>query len=414
MGDDKGRIRQIVSRHYADAVRAGSGCCGAGSGCCGDGTDAGRGFARQHDGYDGDRDGLPDDALANSFGCGNPLAFAGVAPGDVVLDLGCGAGVDLLVAAGRVGPSGRVIGVDMTAEMVDRARANVARVGAANVEVRLGIIEDLPVASGSVDWVISNCVINLSPEKDRVFAEIARVLRPGGRMRVSDIVVDELPDALRADMALYASCVAGAVSEAEYLDGLRRAGLVDAAVVARFPYGAQVLPDLGDIADRVVSARIVARKPGAAWEAEADGLRARAPRGVLFLCVANSARSQMAEGIARALAPAGTAVFSAGSEPGTLNPLAVAALAEIGIDIAHHRSKPIADVPADAVDAVITLCADEVCPAWLGRAHRLHWGLPDPAAATGGPDARLDAFREVRDELRRRLGRVFGAPREGG
>lgn len=143
------------------------------------------------------------------------------------------------------------------------------------------------------------------------------------------------------------------------------------------------------------------------WMDEADRLRELAPRGVLFLCVANSARSQMAEGIARSLAPEGVAVFSAGSAPGTLNPLAVRALAEVGIDISAHHSKGIPEVPADRVDAVITLCAEEVCPAWLGRAHRIHWGLPDPAGAAGDDDARLAAFRTVRDELHRRLRRVF-------
>ena len=146
------------------------------------------------------------------------------------------------------------------------------------------------------------------------------------------------------------------------------------------------------------------------WVAEADRLRALAPRGILFLCVANSARSQMAEGIARSLAPEGVAVFSAGSNPGRLNPLAVQALAEIGIDISGHRSKGIPEIPADRVEAVITLCAEEVCPAWLGRAHRLHWGLPDPAAVNGDDEARRTAFRSVRDELVVRLRRVFVAP----
>lgn len=145
-----------------------------------------------------------------------------------------------------------------------------------------------------------------------------------------------------------------------------------------------------------------------AWTTEADILREKSPKGILFLCVANSARSQMAEGIARFLAPEGVQVFSAGSNPGTLNPLAVKALAEIGIDISGHRSKGIPEIPAQEVDAVITLCAEEVCPAWLGRAHRIHWGLPDPAGVAGTDDDRLESFRSVRDELRKRLGRVFG------
>jgi len=147
--------------------------------------------------------------------------------------------------------------------------------------------------------------------------------------------------------------------------------------------------------------------PAESWEREADDLRASRPRGLLFLCVANSARSQMAEGIARSLAPAGVEVFSAGSSPGRLNPLAVAALAEIGIDISGHRSKGIPEIPADRVQAVVTLCAEEVCPVWLGPVHRVHWGLPDPAAAEGDDAARVQAFRDVRDELVRRLGRLF-------
>jgi arsenate reductase len=146
----------------------------------------------------------------------------------------------------------------------------------------------------------------------------------------------------------------------------------------------------------------------AGWEAEAARLRASPPRHLLFLCVANSARSQMAEGIARALAPAAVRISSAGSQPSRLNPLAVVALAEIGIDISHHRSKGVEEIPAEGVDVVVTLCAEEVCPAWLGKATRLHWGLPDPAHAGATEAERLQAFRDVRDELRRRLASVFG------
>jgi arsenate reductase len=145
----------------------------------------------------------------------------------------------------------------------------------------------------------------------------------------------------------------------------------------------------------------------AGWEEEADAIRASKPRHVLFLCVANSARSQMAEGIARALAPPGVKVSSAGSAPSELNPLAVKALAEIGIDIGGQRSKSVSDVSPDGVDVVVTLCAEEVCPVFLGKALKIHWGLPDPAGAGGNGEERLEAFRSVRDELLRRLGRVF-------
>jgi len=143
------------------------------------------------------------------------------------------------------------------------------------------------------------------------------------------------------------------------------------------------------------------------WLVEAAVLRALAPRGVLFLCVANSARSQLAEGLARALAPQGVTVWSAGSQPTRVRPEAIAALAESGIDITAHRSKAVSEIPADQVDTVITLCGEEECPVFLGRARRLHWGLPDPAGVGGSEADRADAFRRTRDELRRRLGALF-------
>ena len=145
----------------------------------------------------------------------------------------------------------------------------------------------------------------------------------------------------------------------------------------------------------------------AGWEKEAEQLRAARPRHLLFLCVANSARSQMAEGIARSLAPAVVKVSSAGSRPSRLNPFAVKALAEIGIDIGKQYSKSVDDIPSGDVDAVVTLCAEEVCPVFLGRALQVHWGLSDPAGAGGTEEEQLQAFRNVRDELRRRLARVF-------
>jgi arsenate reductase len=145
-----------------------------------------------------------------------------------------------------------------------------------------------------------------------------------------------------------------------------------------------------------------------AWQAEAAELRKLAPRHILFLCVANSARSQMAEGIARSLAPAGVTVSSAGSQPSRVNPLAIRALDEIGIDISGHRSKSVNDIPPDDVQAVITLCGEEVCPVFLGNARRIHWGLPDPASVQGSESERLESFRKVRDELRQRLLVVFG------
>ena len=144
------------------------------------------------------------------------------------------------------------------------------------------------------------------------------------------------------------------------------------------------------------------------WRTEAAELRAKRPRHILFLCVANSARSQMAEGIARSLAPQGVTVSSAGSAPADVRPQAIQVLNEIGVDISGHRSKGLDSIDAGSVDAVITLCAEEVCPVFLGKAHRVHWGLPDPAGVTGTEETRLDAFRSARDELRRRLKVLFG------
>ncbi len=143
------------------------------------------------------------------------------------------------------------------------------------------------------------------------------------------------------------------------------------------------------------------------WRAQAEELHRLAPRHVLFLCVANSARSQMAEGIARSLAPSGVKVSSAGSQPSRVNPLAIRALGEIGIDIRSQTSKSVDSIPPTGIEAVITLCAEEVCPVFLGKAHRVHWGLRDPAGTRGSPEEQLQAFREVRDELRRRLAVVF-------
>ncbi|MCC6160408.1 MAG: arsenate reductase ArsC [Deltaproteobacteria bacterium] len=147
--------------------------------------------------------------------------------------------------------------------------------------------------------------------------------------------------------------------------------------------------------------------PGADWREDAQRLREARPRHILFMCVANSARSQLGEGIARSLAPSDVRISSAGSEPTSVRPQAIAALAEIGIDISTHRSKTVGDIDADSVDAVITLCAEEVCPVFPRAVLKIHWGLPDPAAATGDDEARLQAFRDVRDELRRRLAVVF-------
>ena len=260
---DHQEVRDRVSRAYARAVSkpAGGGCCGAA---------APKGTLVQMAGYtSSELDGLPSEAVVNSFGCGNPLAFSGVRKGDVVVDLGSGAGIDLLIAARKVGPGGRVIGVDMTDEMIAKAKENVAAAGLENVEVRKGLIEDLPVESSSVDWVISNCVINLSPDKPKVFAEIARVLKPGGQLLISDVLVEDLPDWARQSEILHTSCVAGAVSEAEYVGGLRQAGLEDVEIRERMAYDAAQLRSLIDC-DLAEAERALADWVGSLGEGELD------------------------------------------------------------------------------------------------------------------------------------------------
>lgn len=224
-------VRSQVRQAYGHAIATKTSCCGGPS----DDT-----YARTI-GYAPEEVTGSAEAAGASMGCGNPLAFEGVKAGEVVLDLGSGAGLDLLIAAEKVGPSGRVIGVDMTPEMIARARANVAASPHRNIEVRQGIIEELQVEDGSVDWVISNCVINLSPGKEKVFAEIYRVLKPGGRFSISDIVVSDLPDTLRDNPFLYNSCIAGAISEEDYLAGLRAAGLYEVEVSGRFEFSATLL-----------------------------------------------------------------------------------------------------------------------------------------------------------------------------
>jgi len=234
------KVRESVSRAYAQAVSKDSvgGCCAPA--CCGGERAEPTGIGSGN--YDPtELQGIPLDAAEHSLGCGNPLAYSGVKEGDTVLDLGSGAGIDILLAGKRVGPTGRVIGVDMTDEMITKANRNIADSGLRNVEIRKGIIENLPVASDSVDWVISNCVVNLSPEKERVFAEIVRVLKPGGRIRISDMVVEDFPEWLRTHEALYASCIAGAISEEEYIAGLQTAGLTEVEVAGRAVYDSSQL-----------------------------------------------------------------------------------------------------------------------------------------------------------------------------
>ena len=221
MDDIKSRVREGYGKI---ARETGTGCCG-GSSCC-ESASAQIGYE------DAQLETVPDGADLG-LGCGNPTAIADLKPGETVLDLGSGAGFDCFLAANAVGPEGRVIGVDMTEEMIARARENAEKGGYENVEFRLGEIEDLPVEDASVDVVISNCVINLVPSKQQAFAEAGRILKPGGRLHVSDIVLDgELPPAFAGSIDAYVGCVAGAVSRETYLTAMQAAGLVNIEIVS--------------------------------------------------------------------------------------------------------------------------------------------------------------------------------------
>ena len=222
-------LREQVRQRYAESARAvtkGSGCCD--STCCQGDAEAGFGEAL----YDVEQRGeLPDAAALASLGCGNPTAVAELREGETVLDLGSGGGIDVILSAKRVGPTGRVFGLDMTDEMLALARANAAEARVDNAIFLKGIIEDVPLPAESVDVVISNCVINLSTDKAAVLTEIARVLKPGGRVGVSDVVAeDRLSPEERAERGSYVGCIAGALSKSEYEEGLKAAGFADVSV----------------------------------------------------------------------------------------------------------------------------------------------------------------------------------------
>ncbi len=281
-----GEIKKAVQERYASAVTQKGGCCGpaesvqtSGCGCGPTRTNT----AQVERGYSPEElAGLPADAVDNSFGCGNPLAFSGVRSGETVLDIGSGAGIDVLLASKIVGPEGRVIGLDFTPQMIEKARQNAAAAGVSNVEFRQGDAEQMPLDDNTADWIISNCVINLAPDKRKVFSEVFRVLKPGGRVSISDIVTTELPESIKGELSLWTSCVAGAIEEGEYLGIMREVGLVDVEVVSRRYYDKASMRGLLDevlseerdrkIADGLLekhadavhaiwSAKIVGRKP---------------------------------------------------------------------------------------------------------------------------------------------------------
>lgn len=234
---DSQTIKAAVRERYAGFVSNNQSCCGPAS-SCGCATEGDPGAASLGLGYGAqDLAAVPEGANLG-LGCGNPVALASLKPGETVLDLGSGAGFDAFLASKRVGPTGRVIGVDMTPQMIERATALAITHGYANVEFRLGDIEALPLADASVDVIISNCVVNLTTDKVRTFREAYRVLKPGGRLMVSDLVLERpLPEAIRQDMDVYGACVAGALLKADYLKAIEAAGFISLAVAGERRYG---------------------------------------------------------------------------------------------------------------------------------------------------------------------------------
>ena len=269
---DPDDIRALVRDHYGAVARSrgATGCCGPTATACGTGA-AALGYSAD------DEAAVPADANLG-LGCGNPTALASLAPGEIVLDLGAGGGFDCFLAARQVGPTGRVIGVDMTPDMVTLARANARKLAVANVEFRLGEIEHLPVADASVDVILSNCVVNLAPDKAAVFAEAFRVLRPGGRLAISDVVtIGEVPAEVRAEAVALTACVSGAAPIEEVRATLARLGFVDVAVEPT-PGSADIVNGWLPGADRyIAAATIAATRPGGAPRAKAGAAAAAAP-----------------------------------------------------------------------------------------------------------------------------------------
>ncbi len=288
----KDEIKKVVREGYAKIAKKNSFCCTPANPCCGnDFTPYGETDVAQCTGpdivqYISERIGYTEEELnavpegANlGLGCGNPVALASLREGEAVLDLGSGAGFDCFLAAGKVGKSGRVIGVDMTPEMLEKARENARKGNYQNVEFRLGEIENLPVADNSVDVVISNCVINLSPDKQRVFQEAFRVLKPTGRLMVSDIVLlKELPDFIKNSVEAYIGCISGAMLKDKYIEAIKAAGFQDVKVIDETSFPIECtdvdplvkeimknlkipLEKVKEIASSVVSIKVYAVKP---------------------------------------------------------------------------------------------------------------------------------------------------------
>jgi len=259
MEKNKKDIKTQVKEGYGKIARQGSSCCSTSS-CCGDSSLAQN--ISKTVGYTEEEMGAVPEGSNLGLGCGNPVAIASLKEGDIVLDLGSGAGFDAFLAAQRVGKKGRVIGVDMTPEMIAKAKENAKKGRYTNVEFRLGEIEKLPVEDNSIDVIISNCVINLSPDKEAVFKDAHRVLRSGGRLMVSDLVLTkDLPKELKDSVEAYVGCLAGAIKKDEYLDFIRIAGFKDIKVISESSYPVDAMFDnLKSAQDAVASVKVSAVK----------------------------------------------------------------------------------------------------------------------------------------------------------
>ena len=270
-------IKKSVREGYAKIAEQGSSCCAPANSCCGS-TDLARTISKNVGYTDEELKAVPEGANLG-LGCGNPVALASLREGETVLDLGAGGGFDCFLAANKVGEGGMVIGVDMTSEMIEKARENARKNSYGNVEFRLGEIENLPVADNSVDVIISNCVINLSPDKSRVFSEAFRVLKPGGRLMISDMVLlKELPDFIKNSIEAYIGCLSGAIMRDEYLGAIKAAGFQEVGIVdeTSFPIDCMandptakaiidnlVIPveEVADLAKSVISIKVHGVKP---------------------------------------------------------------------------------------------------------------------------------------------------------
>ena len=373
------QLRESVRARYADAATTAS-CCGSvpadldrdanGTVVFGAGlyTDAER-----HGG---------EGALAASLGCGVPTAVADLHPGEVVLDLGSGAGGDALISARRVGPTGRVIGLDMTTEMLTLARANAAAARVDNVEFVHGYLEEIPLPDDSVDVVLSNCVLNLAADKNLVLAEAARVLRAGGRLAFSDVIADENMDAAtRADMAAWTGCIAGALTQPELTAALSGAGFTDVEIRSTH----RVHP-------HAQAAIIRATLP-------VEPTPATAPR-VLFVCVSNAGKSQMAAALMRQVAGPAITADSAGTTPGSaLNALSAQVLDEVGIDITGQAPTAVTEEMIRVADLVVTL-GDQAHVDPVAGTDVETWLTDEPSLR--GIDG-IERMRLVRDDIAARV-----------